>query len=269
MSGQVAAAQQAADDTASVGCPTLLIAAPASGQGKTTLTAALARWHVRQGRRVRIFKCGPDFLDPAWLELASGATVHNVDPWMTGMHDIRARLYDAAREADVILIEGVMGLFDGEPSAADLALALDLPVLALVDASRMAGTFAALAFGATVRFFSPLSGEPLPDCDAIWLPGGYPELHAHTLSQRDELRRALHRGVLRGHTFHYSTVATEAAVVASTRRPADPASAASGEPVFRHASMHASFFHAWFASHPRAVAALFGAEPVDWDGEGA
>src|SRR5690606_8086412 len=88
-----------------------------------------------------------DFLDPAWLELASGATVHNLDPWMTGMADVRARLYDATQEADVILIEGVMGLFDGQPSAADLAVALDLPVLALVDASKMAGTFAALVYG--------------------------------------------------------------------------------------------------------------------------
>ena len=52
--------------------PALLIAAPASGQGKTSVTAALARWHARQGWRVRVFKCGPDFLDPHWLELASG-----------------------------------------------------------------------------------------------------------------------------------------------------------------------------------------------------
>jgi cobyrinic acid a,c-diamide synthase len=52
-------------------CPALLIAAPASGQGKTTVTAALARLHARQGR-VRVFKCGPDFLDPHWHQLASG-----------------------------------------------------------------------------------------------------------------------------------------------------------------------------------------------------
>ena len=56
----------------------MLVAAPASGQGKTTVSAALARLHARQGRRVRVFKCGPDFLRPHWLALASGAPVHSL-----------------------------------------------------------------------------------------------------------------------------------------------------------------------------------------------
>ncbi|MEG2817287.1 MAG: hypothetical protein RR907_06955, partial [Comamonas sp.] len=73
-----------------VRCPALLITAPASGQGKTTLTAALARLHARQGRKVRVFKCGPDFLDPYWHELATGAPVHSLDLWMTGEADVRA-----------------------------------------------------------------------------------------------------------------------------------------------------------------------------------
>ena len=60
-------------------CPAILISAPASGQGKTTVASALARLHSRQGRRVRVFKCGPDFLDPHWLTLASGAPVHQLD----------------------------------------------------------------------------------------------------------------------------------------------------------------------------------------------
>ena len=128
-------------------CPAILVAAPASGQGKTTATSALARMHARQGRRVRVFKCGPDFLDPYWHALASGEPVHQLDLWMTGVADCRARLHAAAREADLILVEGVMGLFDGEPSAADLAQRFGLPVLAVVDASAMAGTFGALAFG--------------------------------------------------------------------------------------------------------------------------
>lgn len=127
--------------------PALLIAAPASGQGKTTLTAALARLHARAGRRVRVFKCGPDFLDPHWHALASGAPVHQIDLWMTGEDDIRERLHAAAQEADLILVEGVMGLFDGEPSAADLARRFGLPVLAVINASSMAGTFGALAHG--------------------------------------------------------------------------------------------------------------------------
>ncbi len=128
-------------------CPAILIAAPASGQGKTTVTSALARLHTRQGRRVRVFKCGPDFLDPYWHTLASGAPVYQLDLWMTGEADCRARLHAASLEADLILVEGVMGLFDGEPSAADLAQRFGLPVLAVVDASAMAGTFGALAFG--------------------------------------------------------------------------------------------------------------------------
>lgn len=128
-------------------CPAVLVAAPASGQGKTTITSALARLHSRQGRRVRVFKCGPDFLDPCWHALASGAPVYQMDLWMTGEADCRARLYEAARDADLILVEGVMGLFDGEPSAADLARRFGLPVLAVIDASAMAGTFGALAFG--------------------------------------------------------------------------------------------------------------------------
>ena len=128
-------------------CPALLIAAPASGQGKTTVTAALARLHARQGRRVRVFKCGPDFLDPHWHQLASGQPVHNLDLWLNGEDDIRARLHEAAAHSDLILIEGVMGLFDGEPSAADLAVKLGIPVLAVIDAGSMAGTFGALVHG--------------------------------------------------------------------------------------------------------------------------
>ncbi|WP_066270147.1 cobyrinate a,c-diamide synthase [Hydrogenophaga palleronii] len=134
-------------------CPAILVAAPASGQGKTTVAAALARLHARAGRRVRAFKCGPDFLDPHWLALASGHAVHNLDLWMTGEADARARLHAAAGEADLIVVEGVMGLFDGEPSAADLAQRFGLPVMAVIDASAMAGTFGALAFG--LQHFRP------------------------------------------------------------------------------------------------------------------
>lgn len=303
-------------------CAALLVSAPASGQGKTSVTAALARWHTRQGRRVRVFKTGPDFLDPMVHERASGAPAYQLDLWMCGEEEVRARLYEAAGEADLILVEGVMGLFDGKPSSADLALALGLPVLAVIDGSAMAQTFGALALGlaryrdglqvhgvaanrvgsayhaqllreslpaplhwlgalprdpalalperhlglvsagelgdldarldaladawathadaalpppvafapaaraelpslppgwriaiardaafcflypanldllraagAELRFFSPLAGDALPDCDAVWLPGGYPELHLATLSRQDGLRRDLH-----------------------------------------------------------------------------
>ena len=128
-------------------CPAILVAAPASGQGKTTVVSALARLHARQGRKVRVFKCGPDFLDPYWHALASGQPVYQLDLWMTGAEDCRARLAQAASEADLIIVEGVMGLFDGEPSAADLAERFGLHVLAVIDAGAMAGTFGALAWG--------------------------------------------------------------------------------------------------------------------------
>lgn len=128
-------------------CPALMISAPASGQGKTSVTAALARWHVRQGRRVRVFKTGPDFLDPMVLERASGAPVYQLDLWMNGEEDVRARLHEAAGEAELILVEGVMGLFDGGLSSADLAQRFGLPVLAVIDGSAMAQTFGALALG--------------------------------------------------------------------------------------------------------------------------
>lgn len=294
-----------------VRCPALFVAAPASGQGKTTVTAALARLHTRLGRRVRVFKCGPDFLDPQIHAVASGAPVYNVDLGMCGEVDSARRLHAAAKEADLILVEGVMGLYDGAPSGADIACRFGIPVMAVIDARAMAQTFGAIAhglasfrpglpfagvlanhvgsarhadmlrdalpagmrwfgavmrdadaalperhlgllqaaeihdlearldrladslaatgaaelppavefpavaadalppllagrtiaiardaaygfiypanvdtlhaLGATLAFFSPLAGDPLPDCDAAWLPGGYPELHGERL----------------------------------------------------------------------------------------
>lgn len=140
-------------------CPALFIAAPASGQGKTTVTAALTRFHRNRGRRVRVFKTGPDFLDPMILERASGSPVYQLDLWMGGEDHCRQLLYEAAGEADLILVEGVMGLYDGEPSSADLAALFGIPVLAVIDASAMAQTFGAVAFGlARFRDDVPIAG---------------------------------------------------------------------------------------------------------------
>ncbi|MBW8072244.1 MAG: cobyrinate a,c-diamide synthase [Ferrovum sp.] len=125
----------------------LFISAPASGQGKTLITAALAWHHRQQGQRVRIFKTGPDFLDPMILTQASGHPVGNLDLFMGGEEECRHQVATAALDADLILVEGVMGLFDGTPSSADLAALLGLPVLAVMDASAMAQTFGALALG--------------------------------------------------------------------------------------------------------------------------
>ncbi|MEM7208677.1 MAG: cobyrinate a,c-diamide synthase [Pseudomonadota bacterium] len=128
-------------------CPALLIAAPASGHGKTSLTAGLARYHARAGRNVRVFKTGPDFLDPMILERASGNAVYQLDLWMTGKDACRQLLFEAAQSADLILVEGVMGLFDGDPCSADVSQRFGIPVAAVIDASAMAGTFGAVAHG--------------------------------------------------------------------------------------------------------------------------
>ena len=420
----------------------LLMSAVASGQGKTTATAALARSLVKRGLRVRVFKCGPDFIDPMLLERASGAPVGSLDLWMVGIDQCRSQLAQAVSEADVILIEGVMGLYDGNPSSADLARAFGVPVMAVIDASAMAQTAGALvqglrdygpvelagvianrvasvghagmiaaslrdvplfatlarqdkalperhlglvlpselegldalldqlaaqldfnetawdalrttridldavpaplppllagrtiaiardaafaflypanldtlrALGAKLVFFSPLADQPVPaDADALYLPGGYPELHAEALSGAAEWHAsvllahaqgkpivaecggmmalattladldgttwpmagllpghvamqkrlaglgsqglATPHGILRGHTFHYSALSTDVVPQAHT---AKHPSGARGEAVYRVGSLSASYFHAYFASCPAAVAAMF------------
>lgn len=124
-----------------------LITAPGSGHGKSIVTAALARLHRNAGRRVRVFKHGPDYLDPMLQERASGAPVYQLHPWMTGADECRRRLAEAAAEADVVLIEGSMGLFDGDASSADLAVLAGLPAIPVIDATGMGQTFGAAALG--------------------------------------------------------------------------------------------------------------------------
>lgn len=424
-------------------CAALFISAPSSGSGKTCVTAAIARSHTRRGQRVRVFKTGPDFLDPSILERASGQPVYQLDLFMGGFQHCQALLAEAAGEADLILVEGVMGLFDGNPSSADLAAAFGLPVVCVIDASAMAQTFAALAtglqrfrpelhhcgvianrigsaahcrmlgeglpdelpliaalprepklilperhlglvqaleqpqldaqldawadaweaglrpgfafkplpfqdaaeppppralagcrvaiardaafgfiypanvdllrdLGAEPLFFSPLRHEALPDCDAAWLPGGYPELHAEALGAHPTLAAALaahvdagkpllaecggmlalldelvdaagdahrmagllpgrahvqHRlaalglqaiawpeGPLRGHSYHYSTLDTPLAPIATASNPNGGRTA---EALYQRGSLRASYVHHYFPSNPEAVAAFF------------
>ncbi|TYK65991.1 cobyrinate a,c-diamide synthase [Colwellia echini] len=140
-------------------CSALIVAAPHSGSGKTTVTAALARYHRDQGRKVTVFKVGPDFIDPMILRKASGELVYQLDLWLVGEQGCRELLHRAAMESDLILIEGVMGLFDGNPSSADLAQYFNIPVLGVIDAKAMAQTFAAVSFGlAKFRENLPFSG---------------------------------------------------------------------------------------------------------------
>jgi cobyrinic acid a,c-diamide synthase len=128
-------------------CPAVLVSAAASGQGKTLTTAALARAWRNRGLTVQAFKCGPDFIDSMILQVATGRPVYNLDLGMCGLEDAKAQLYNAAMHADVIIAEGVMGLYDGTPSTADIAKTFNLPVALVIDASGMAQTFAAIAHG--------------------------------------------------------------------------------------------------------------------------
>ncbi len=140
-------------------CPALFISAPGSNHGKTTVTAALARFHAEQGRKVRVFKTGPDFLDPMILERACGQPVYQLDLWLVGEAECRRLVYEAAQEADLILIEGVMGLFDGCPCSADLAQKLGVPVLAVINTTGVAQTLGAIAYGlAHYRAELPFAG---------------------------------------------------------------------------------------------------------------
>lgn len=130
-----------------VSCPALFLTAPASNQGKTTITAALARYFTQQGKVVRVFKTGPDYLDPQILAQASKQSVEQLDIWMAGEDYCQDKLYQAAKEADLILVEGAMGMFDGDPSSADLAARFSIPMAIVMDTKGMAQTAAALATG--------------------------------------------------------------------------------------------------------------------------
>jgi cobyrinic acid a,c-diamide synthase len=133
--------------------PRLLIAATGSGAGKTTATIALMGALRARGMRVAAFKCGPDYLDPTFHRRATGAFSHNLDGWMMDRASVLATFARAFAGADIAVIEGMMGLFDGavptrdEGSSAEIAKWLDAPVLLVVDASGMARTVAAVAHG--------------------------------------------------------------------------------------------------------------------------
>ncbi len=179
--------------------PAAMISAAGSGQGKSMITAALARLHRNAGRKVRVFKHGPDFLDPMVLELASGNPVYQLHPWMTGEAECRWRLTEAAAEADLVLVEGSMGLFDGDPSSADLAALAGLSVVPVIDAWGMAQTFGAVALGLARyrddldirqvianRIGSPRHGDMLADGlpDDIELLGAVPRSEAMAIPDR-------------------------------------------------------------------------------------
>lgn len=128
--------------------PAFIIAATKSGSGKTTLTLGIVAALVRRGLRVQCFKCGPDFIDPTLHLLVSSKKSYNLDLKMMGVDCCRQTFVEQSQAADVVVVEGVMGLFDGgDASTAALAKALDLPVLLVVDAGSAAESCAALVHG--------------------------------------------------------------------------------------------------------------------------
>jgi cobyrinic acid a,c-diamide synthase len=139
--------------------PRLVIAGMASGVGKTTTMVALTAALRARGLRVATFKCGPDYLDPTYHVRASGNACHNLDGWMMGRQGVLSTFARNTRDADVALVEGMMGLFDGKDptgedgSAAQIAKWLAAPVVAVVDASALVRTIAAIGVG--LRAFDP------------------------------------------------------------------------------------------------------------------
>ncbi|WP_271270733.1 cobyrinate a,c-diamide synthase [Aliamphritea hakodatensis] len=133
--------------TQSVSCPAIFLSAPSSGEGKTTITAAIARNFRNQGKVVRVFKTGPDYLDPQILAQASGEDVEQLDMWMAGEEYCQQKLFEAAQVADLIIVEGAMGMFDGDPSSADLAARFNIPIAIVMSVKGMAQTAAAVAGG--------------------------------------------------------------------------------------------------------------------------
>lgn len=131
----------------------LLVAAPASGSGKTTITLGLARALADAGVRLVSGKAGPDYIDPAFHAAASGKPCLNYDPWAMRPELIRANAALQAGEGDFLLVEAMMGLFDGAADGsgapADLAVTLGLPVVLVVDCSRLSQSVAAMVKGYT------------------------------------------------------------------------------------------------------------------------
>jgi cobyrinic acid a,c-diamide synthase len=133
--------------------PRVVIAAPASGSGKTTVATGLAAALSRRGTRVAPFKVGPDYIDPGYHALAAGRVGRNLDPVLVGEERIGPLFAHGAVGADIAVIEGVMGLFDGRSgtpgfgSTAHVARLLDAPIVLVVDARGQGRSMAALLHG--------------------------------------------------------------------------------------------------------------------------
>ena len=131
--------------------PRIVIAATQSGSGKTTLVTGILAALRGKGRKVQAYKIGPDYIDPGYHALASGCPAHNLDTWLIPETCLKQIFAESAKGADIAVIEGVMGLYDGGrngiSSTAEIAKLLDAPVLLVIDAKSMGASAAALALG--------------------------------------------------------------------------------------------------------------------------
>ena len=143
---------------------TFLIAAPTSGSGKTTIARGLMALLVSKGYRVQPFKCGPDYIDTKFHEAVCGRPSINLDTFMATPEHVRQLFEHYGENADVCIVEGMMGLFDGydrdKGSSAEIARVLDIPVVLVVDAKSAAYSMAPLLYGFT--HFSPLTTHHSP-----------------------------------------------------------------------------------------------------------
>jgi cobyrinic acid a,c-diamide synthase len=133
--------------------PRLVIAGTSSGVGKTMIAAGLIAALRETGRRVQPFKCGPDYIDPGYLTQAAGLPCRNLDSWLLSRDSLIELFSHAANEADISVVEGVMGLYDGRNglessgSTAEVAKWLRAPVILVVDVAKMSGSAAAIVLG--------------------------------------------------------------------------------------------------------------------------
>jgi cobyrinic acid a,c-diamide synthase len=131
----------------------LLVAGTASGVGKTTVALAIMAGLRQRGLAVQPFKCGPDFLDTSHHTQICGRMSRNLDTWMLSTEANQSVLRDSTQDADVVVAEGMMGLFDGKSggseagSSAEIAKLLKLPVVLVVDAAKSARSIAAVVMG--------------------------------------------------------------------------------------------------------------------------
>lgn len=143
--------REEAAKTRQMSAPTILIAAPKTDSGKTLVTLGLLRALRRRDLRVAGFKVGPDYIDPGFLTAAAGRPALNLDSWAMRLETLVAGMAAVGSAAEIVVGEGVMGLFDGAPdgtgSTADIAALFDLPVVLVVDAAAQGQSVAALIEG--------------------------------------------------------------------------------------------------------------------------